>query len=186
MGLLGSASNALSLKRRERERFLPSRRHGRCRAGSSKLKEDLSVSPPSKGPIWAADVIEARKFRDGRTPRIDWRGIYPALSSFLGSSTNALTGERACRLRRTTDRLEVGCKRTVFFRSTEARSCRSAMNGVQRAEFRCLAGRKRLIHRNLLDGCRGKTARVSKSEYPFDRLATAVAPRRASGRGGLP
>ncbi len=69
--------------------------------------------PPSKGPIWAADVIEARKFRNGRTSRIDWRGIYPALSSFLGSSTNALTGERACRLRRTTDRLEVGRMQTV-------------------------------------------------------------------------
>lgn len=185
MGLLASASNALSLKRREKGFSYRVAVADAAQAHRS-LRRTCPSAPTSKGPIWAADVIEARKFRDGRPSRIDWRGIYPALSSFLGSSTNALTGERACRLRPTTDRLEVGCKRTVFFRSTEARSCRSAMNGVQRAEFRCLAGRKRLIHRSLLDGCRGKTARVSKSEYPFDRLATAVAPRRASGRGGLP
>ena len=60
------------------------------------------------------------------------------------------------------------------------------MNGVQRAEFRCLADRKRLIHRRLLDGCLGKTARVLKSEYPFARLVTAAAPSKASGRRGLP
>lgn len=90
------------------------------------------------------------------------------------------------KLKQSNRRLEWVGSGLSSFGAQRPRSCRSATNAVQRAEFRCLAGRKRLIHRRLLDGCRGKTARVSKSEYPFDRLVTAAAPRKASGRSGLP
>ena len=114
MGLLDSASNALSLKRREKG-FCNRVAVADTAPAHRSSRRTCQSAPHSKGPIWAADFIEAQKFQDGRTPRIDWRGIYPALSSFLGSSINALTGDRMCRLRRTTDRLEVGRLRTGRF-----------------------------------------------------------------------
>ena len=84
MGLLDSASNALSLKRREKG-FCYRVAVADAAPAHRMLKErPVSQASHSKGPIWAADLIEAQRFRDGTVPANRLARPSPRVVKFSG------------------------------------------------------------------------------------------------------
>ena len=84
MGLLGSASNALLRKRREKG-FCYRVAVADAAPAHRMLKErPVSQASHSKGPIWAADFIEAQRFRDGTDPANRLARPSPRVVKFSG------------------------------------------------------------------------------------------------------